>query len=245
MVREVMTSKNLITAPEGMTMEEAKKILHEHRIEKLPVIDAEGRVKGLITFKDIKKSPSTPIVQRLRGAAPRRRGDRRGRGRPAAGRPSRRGKSRRGRDRHGPRALEERARHVAKTKTRHIRAPGDRWKHRDGAGGGGPHPERRGRDQSRDGTGRDLHDARRRGGRHPADHGDHGLRPGRVEGRGAAHRRRRREVLRRYGEGARRGRGLGDDRELIRRHRGEPRARSSSSRGARSRSTGAWDRSRR
>jgi IMP dehydrogenase len=60
LVRDIMTSKNLVTAPEGVTMEEAKKILHEHRIEKLPVVDAEGRVKGLITFKDIKKSTDYP-----------------------------------------------------------------------------------------------------------------------------------------------------------------------------------------
>ncbi len=60
LVRDIMTSKDLVTAPEGVTMEEAKKILHEHRIEKLPVVDAEGRVKGLITFKDIKKSTEYP-----------------------------------------------------------------------------------------------------------------------------------------------------------------------------------------
>ena len=59
-VRDIMTSKDLVTAPEGVTMEEAKKILHEHRIEKLPVVDSEGRVKGLITFKDIKKSTDYP-----------------------------------------------------------------------------------------------------------------------------------------------------------------------------------------
>jgi IMP dehydrogenase len=59
-VQDVMTSKNLVTAPEGVTMEEAKKILHESRMEKLPVVDAGGRVKGLITYKDIKKSTDFP-----------------------------------------------------------------------------------------------------------------------------------------------------------------------------------------
>jgi IMP dehydrogenase len=59
-VRQIMTSQDLVTAPEGVTMEEAKKLLHEHRIEKLPVVDASGRVKGLITFKDIKKSTEFP-----------------------------------------------------------------------------------------------------------------------------------------------------------------------------------------
>jgi len=60
LVRDIMTSKNLVTAPEGVTMEEAKRILDEHRVEKLPVVDADGRVKGLITFKDIKKSMDYP-----------------------------------------------------------------------------------------------------------------------------------------------------------------------------------------
>jgi IMP dehydrogenase len=59
-VREVMTSQDLVTVREGISMDEAKKILHEHRIEKLPIVDAGMRVKGLITFKDIKKSTDFP-----------------------------------------------------------------------------------------------------------------------------------------------------------------------------------------
>ena len=59
-VRDIMTRDNLVTAPEGVSMEEAKRILHEHRIEKLPVVDAKMRVKGLITFKDIKKKMDFP-----------------------------------------------------------------------------------------------------------------------------------------------------------------------------------------
>ncbi len=59
-VREVMTSEDLVTVREGVSMDEAKKMLHEHRIEKLPVVDAGMRVKGLITFKDIKKSTDFP-----------------------------------------------------------------------------------------------------------------------------------------------------------------------------------------
>ena len=59
-VREVMTSENLVTVREGISMVDAKKILHEHRIEKLPIVDAGMRVKGLITFKDIKKSTDFP-----------------------------------------------------------------------------------------------------------------------------------------------------------------------------------------
>lgn len=59
-VKEVMTAKNLITAPPEITIEEAKKILLEHHIEKLPLVDAEFRVKGLITQKDIQKRRMYP-----------------------------------------------------------------------------------------------------------------------------------------------------------------------------------------
>ena len=59
-VHEIMTSENLITAGEGITLEKAKKILHENRIEKLPVIDRKHRLKGLITYKDIQKKLDFP-----------------------------------------------------------------------------------------------------------------------------------------------------------------------------------------
>lgn len=59
-VREVMTSSNLITAPQGTTLEQAEKILQKHRIEKLPVVDKKGRLIGLITFKDIAKKKKFP-----------------------------------------------------------------------------------------------------------------------------------------------------------------------------------------
>jgi IMP dehydrogenase len=59
-IRKIMTAKGLITAPEGISMEDAKKLLHKHRIEKLPVVDSTGRMKGLITFKDIKKGMDYP-----------------------------------------------------------------------------------------------------------------------------------------------------------------------------------------
>ncbi|WP_067840361.1 IMP dehydrogenase [Amphibacillus sediminis] len=54
-ISEVMTSENLVTAPVGTTLEEASKILQKHRIEKLPLIDNNGVLKGLITIKDIEK----------------------------------------------------------------------------------------------------------------------------------------------------------------------------------------------
>ena len=59
-IKEVMTSQNLITAPEGTSLAEAKQILADHRIEKLPLVDAEGNLKGLITIKDIEKAIMYP-----------------------------------------------------------------------------------------------------------------------------------------------------------------------------------------
>lgn len=61
-IREVMTSKGLVTAPVGIKMEEAKRLLHEHRIEKLPVVDSKNRVRGLITVKDIQKKLDFPLA---------------------------------------------------------------------------------------------------------------------------------------------------------------------------------------
>ncbi len=59
-IEEVMTSKNLITAPIGTTLEEAKKILAAHRIEKLPIVNDDYELCGLITIKDIEKSTKYP-----------------------------------------------------------------------------------------------------------------------------------------------------------------------------------------
>ena len=55
-----MTSKNLVTVPPGTTMERAKELLHEHRIEKLLVVEPDGTLTGLITIKDIEKSERFP-----------------------------------------------------------------------------------------------------------------------------------------------------------------------------------------
>ncbi|MCG2824391.1 MAG: IMP dehydrogenase, partial [Desulfobulbaceae bacterium] len=60
LVREVMTSKNLVTAKVGITLEQSKALLHEHRIEKLLVVDDEGNLQGLITIKDIEKVRKYP-----------------------------------------------------------------------------------------------------------------------------------------------------------------------------------------
>ena len=60
LISEVMTHKNLITGKVGTTLEEAKKILHAHKIEKLPLVDSDGRLRGLITIKDIEKTLAYP-----------------------------------------------------------------------------------------------------------------------------------------------------------------------------------------
>ena len=59
-ISDCMTQEHLITAPVGTSLEEAKKILGKHRIEKLPLIDADGNLKGLITIKDIEKAQKYP-----------------------------------------------------------------------------------------------------------------------------------------------------------------------------------------
>ena len=59
-IGEVMTTKNLVTAPVGTTLEEAKKILAAHRIEKLPIVDEDYNLRGLITIKDIEKNTKYP-----------------------------------------------------------------------------------------------------------------------------------------------------------------------------------------
>ena len=59
-VSEVMTHKNLVTVSEGISLEESKRLLHQHRIEKLLVVDKAGRLTGMITIKDIEKIKKYP-----------------------------------------------------------------------------------------------------------------------------------------------------------------------------------------
>ncbi|MFI5220713.1 MAG: IMP dehydrogenase [Bacteroidia bacterium] len=59
-VSEVMTKENLITAPEGTDLKKAESILQKYKIEKLPVVDKKGKLKGLITYKDILKVKAHP-----------------------------------------------------------------------------------------------------------------------------------------------------------------------------------------
>jgi IMP dehydrogenase len=59
-IREFMTAEGLVTVPEGTTLEQAKELLHKHRIEKLPVVDRDFKLVGLITVKDIQKQIRYP-----------------------------------------------------------------------------------------------------------------------------------------------------------------------------------------
>lgn len=59
-IREIMTKERLITAPEGTTLDQAQEILRTHKIEKLPIVDSNGYLKGLITIKDIEKAIQYP-----------------------------------------------------------------------------------------------------------------------------------------------------------------------------------------
>ena len=68
-ISEVMTKDHLITAPVGTTMEEAQAILRKHKIEKLPLVDEEGYLKGLITIKDIEKAVHSRTLPATKRAA--------------------------------------------------------------------------------------------------------------------------------------------------------------------------------
>lgn len=61
-ISNVMTKENLVTVSKGTTLEEAKKLLQKYRIEKLPVVDAGGKLIGLITIKDIQKAQAYPLA---------------------------------------------------------------------------------------------------------------------------------------------------------------------------------------
>ncbi len=62
LVADVMTKEGLVTAPMGTTLDQAKRMLEKHKIEKLPVVDKNGTLKGLITFKDIQKKIKHPFA---------------------------------------------------------------------------------------------------------------------------------------------------------------------------------------
>lgn len=64
LVKDVMTSENIVTAPEGTTLQEAEEILKQYKIEKLPVVDDYGVITGLITYKDILKHSDNPLANK-------------------------------------------------------------------------------------------------------------------------------------------------------------------------------------
>jgi IMP dehydrogenase len=61
-VANLMTTRNLVTVPIGTTLEQAREVLHRHKVEKVPVVDLEGRLRGLITVKDISKRIQFPLA---------------------------------------------------------------------------------------------------------------------------------------------------------------------------------------
>jgi IMP dehydrogenase len=61
-VGDLMTTRNLVTVPVGTTLEEAREVLHRHKVEKVPVLDVDGILKGLITVKDISKRIEFPLA---------------------------------------------------------------------------------------------------------------------------------------------------------------------------------------
>ena len=63
-VSEVMTSENLVTAPKGIGLSEATDIIRNHKFEKLPVVDSDGKLVGLITYKDLMKIKDNPIASK-------------------------------------------------------------------------------------------------------------------------------------------------------------------------------------
>ena len=225
-VSDLMTKEDLITVPVGTTLEQAKEILHKHKVEKLLVVDEDYNLKGLITVKDIQKQIKYPHackdeLGRLRvGAAV--------------------GVTEDVLDRVA--ALVEAKVDVVVVDTAHghtkgvldaveqhqgrLRRPGaDRRQRGHRRGGRGPDRRRGERGQGGHGARLDLHHAGGLRRRHAPDHRHLRGRPGRRGHRHPDHRRRRHQVLRRRHQGHRRRRRLGHDRLPLRRDRREPRAR--------------------
>ena len=69
-ISNIMTKDNLVTAPVGTSLEEAQKILGKHRIEKLPIVDNDYKLKGLITIKDIEKAIQYPNSAKDKNGVP-------------------------------------------------------------------------------------------------------------------------------------------------------------------------------
>ena len=209
-VSELMTKK-VITVREGVSREDAQRLLHQHKIEKLLVVDDAYHCIGLVTVKDIEKAQKYPNAckdeqGRLRVAAATSVGDD---GFQRAERLIDAGvdlvvvDTAHG---HSSRVLEA----VTRIKKQSNQVSGDRRQRRDSGRHQGAHRRGSGRGQGRHRAGIDLHDAHRRGRRHAATDRDHGRRRGGTEAGYPHHRRRRHQVLGRHGEGAGRRRRLRD-----------------------------------
>ena len=168
----MMTREGLVTVPPDTTMERAKELLHQHRIEKLLVVDERGRLRGLITIKDIEKTERFPSAGKdglgpPAAAAPRSAWARTdARARAGAGRRRRR----RDRRRHRARPLEGRARDRGRAAPALPGAPARRRQRRHRRGRRGADQGRRRRGEGRHRPGLDLHHARRRRRRRAAVH---------------------------------------------------------------------------
>ena len=214
-VRDVMTQMPLVTAPVGVTKDEALALLRRHKVEKLPLVDDAGRLRGLITVKDFAKSEQYPHA--TKDAA-----------RPAAGRPPRSASATTSYKR--ARALIDAGVDVLIVDTAHGHSRGrardgrpaqDRTSDVDIVGGnvatyaGAQALVEAGADAVKVGVGPglDLHHPGRRRRRRAAGHRDHGGGPGLPAGRRAGDRRRRHAVLRRHRQGDRGRRRHGDARQ--------------------------------
>ena len=170
-VSELMTKDNLVTVPVGTTLEQAKEILHKHQIEKLPVVDRDCNLKGLITVKDIQKQIQYPnackdSLGRLRvGAAVGVAADTLER---VAALVERRWTCSWWTP---PTATARACRDVVETvKLAHPDVEVDRRQRRHRRGHGGPHRRGGRRGEGRHGAGLDLHHPRRRRRGRAADH---------------------------------------------------------------------------
>ena len=219
-VSELMTKDKLVTVREGVTQDEAKRLLHQHRIEKLLVVDENYRCVGLITVKDIEKAVANPNAckdeqGRLRVAAATTVGDKgfaRTEALIAAGVDLVVVDTAHGHSRHVLDAVNR-----IKRLSNKVQVVAGNIATAEGAkalidAGADCH-------QGRHRAGLDLHHAHHRGRRRAADDRDHGFGRGGEEDRHAGDRRRRHQVFGRSRQGARGRRRLRDGRLAVRRHR--------------------------
>ena len=245
LVRDVMTPMPLITGPVGISRDEATALLRQHKRERLPIVDAEGHLAGLITVKDFVKGEQFPDASNdadgrlMVGAAIGYFGDAWERATTLieAGVDVLVADTAHG---HVRLLIEMVERLKSDPATRHVQVIGGNVATREGAQAfvdAGADAVKVGV-----GSGLDLHDPHRHRRRRAADHGRPRGGAGLQAGRRAGHRRRRPAVLRRHRQGDRRRRRLGHGRLAARRVRGEPRRPHLRGRQAVQEPTAAWAR---